>query len=246
MHHVHPSVTSIPARAPHLPLPQTNQKNPKKIESLILAIGRKAPPFLPPSPTLPPHAPPRPSPHAVASRPVGSDGVRAVGGGEGAGAAHGVGGGLGDGAPRRAPLGGGPPRPPARLGLAPALGSRPRRRHRRRRQRRCCCAGAGATALRHARLLEGPAPRPSPRPAWLRRRRRAAEGGGRGRRARVRNCVCWEAIRRNALDGWFLVRGCGSLVVIWRATFDGITEWWCLAGRRRGRTRSWRWERMTW
>jgi hypothetical protein len=43
--------------------------------------------------------------------------VRAVSGDEGAAAAHGVGDGLGDGAPRRAPLGGGPPRPPARLGL---------------------------------------------------------------------------------------------------------------------------------
>jgi hypothetical protein len=49
----------------------------------------------PPSPT---HAQPCPSLHwyPVAARPAGPDGVRAVGGGDGARAAHSIGGGLGD------------------------------------------------------------------------------------------------------------------------------------------------------
>jgi hypothetical protein len=214
-HHPCPPCTT---RSPSShPKPNEQKKNPKKNESLILAIDRKAPSapsFSPPSHT---HRRVRP---LRCPCPVGSDGVRAVGGGEGAGAAHGVGGGPGDGAPRGAALGGGPPRPPARLGLAPALGSWPRRRPRRRR----------AAALRHARLLEGPAPRPSPRPARL-RRRRAARGGGRGLRARVRNRDTVRALAASMFVG----------APKEGAALDGITErvvlgwqWQVVGGGERG------------
>uniref|UniRef100_A0A453N3T7 START domain-containing protein n=1 Tax=Aegilops tauschii subsp. strangulata TaxID=200361 RepID=A0A453N3T7_AEGTS len=140
-------------------------------------------------------------------------GVRAVGGGEGAGAADGMGRGLRDGAARGAALGGGPRRPPARLGLAPALG----RRHRRPRRR--------PAAARHARLLEGPAPRPHPRPSRLPRRRAAAGAGAGGRRGFPARVRCLAGPRDMANED--LAVGKADLVNLWRLVEgnDGGPAW---------------------
>jgi hypothetical protein len=168
MHHAQAPVT------PHLPKGKRKLQN--SFDPLIPTIGRKA--HSTPLVFSSPHAP---RPLAVVAPPLASDGVRAVGGGEGAGAADGVGGGLGDGRPRGAPLGGGPRRSPARLGLAPALGSRARFRLR----RPPSLPGVGS-ALRLGRILEVPAPRTPPRPSQPRHRHGDSGGAAvQGRRARV-------------------------------------------------------------